>query len=613
MKKLFIFSIFLIIYNYSLSASCIKNENGCLKCDPLTNLCFRCENEILTPDDQGGCIGAKKCKLGFNYCEQCNNEEDFCDICENGYYQDNNGGCSYTENCEISYKGECLKCKENYILIGIRQYYNTLKICKPLSSTDLKNCINIDKTTGLCLNCAENYNITKGDQKCSNTKYCYEMENGECSSCEENYYLNKKDKKCIEIDDKKFRNCKISSDGEKCSKCDENYFISDDFYCVNTNYCSKTEKNICIKCQEGFYLTNNNQCSKTSNCFEVDPKNGICIKCDKNYYLDLSTRYCISYSEDENYKYCAKFKNNCSQCIEGFYLAENGLCSASKKCSLAKEGNCIGCQEGLKLSKDFKCVEDNHCIYTNEKNECIECEDNYYYDKSDNSCKSVKSDIFKNCKFSNNSGEKCALCKNDYYINLYDNLCYSNKEHGKFYKCEISSETGENCTKCVEDFYLGYGDYQCTNTEGCFKSNENNICQECEEDYCLNKKTSLCEWNYLIEEESKKIFFKCKMTNLDATACVSCEERFEVGKDGVCVNNIDCETYNDDKCVKCKNMDEDENFHCLNQLYGCVETYTSNCTKCDDNLNVLTHCDECNEGYELDEYSSCILIEKSEN
>ena len=437
------------------------------------------------------------------------------------------------------------------------------------------------------------------------------MENGECSSCVENYYYDKKQKKCIEIDDRRFYNCRTSSNGEICSKCEENYFLSDDFYCVDTNYCSKSEKNICIKCKEGFYLTKKGQCSKSDNCFEADPKNGICIKCENNFYLDLNDRQCIPYSKDENYKYCSKFKYNCFQCVEGYYLAKNELCSSARNCTLASEGKCTECEKGLYLTKDFKCVKDKLCIYTNDKNECIECEDNYYYDKSSQACISVESETFKNCKYSDILGEKCEFCKNDYYINLSDNLCYNNKQKGPLYKCAIS-ETGKNCTKCEKDFYLGYGDRQCSSVEGCYRSNENNECQECEEDYCLNKKTSLCEWNFLIEDESQKILFKCKMTNSDATACISCEDRFEIGNEGVCVNTVDCDKSIDGKCTKCKNVDEEGNYHCLNPLYGCVETYISNCTKCNYNLDTLTHCDECEEGYKNDENSNCVLIEKEE-
>ena len=43
-----------------------KNDNYCSKCNPLTNLCAKCEFDILTPDEYGGCIGIQKCTLGYN-------------------------------------------------------------------------------------------------------------------------------------------------------------------------------------------------------------------------------------------------------------------------------------------------------------------------------------------------------------------------------------------------------------------------------------------------------------------------------------------------------------------------------------------------------------------
>ena len=51
--------------------------------------------------------------------------------CDFSYYPDGIGGCSYTNNCEISYKEECLKCKYNFILNNIN------KICKSLIQKNL--------------------------------------------------------------------------------------------------------------------------------------------------------------------------------------------------------------------------------------------------------------------------------------------------------------------------------------------------------------------------------------------------------------------------------------------------------------------------------------------
>ena len=107
--------IFLLLsFKLSFTNNCIENIKGCLKCNKETYLCDKCENNALTPDDYGGCKGIKKCTRGENYCLKCNEENNICLVCEDEYYPDHNGGCAYTENCEISYKGECYECINNY-------------------------------------------------------------------------------------------------------------------------------------------------------------------------------------------------------------------------------------------------------------------------------------------------------------------------------------------------------------------------------------------------------------------------------------------------------------------------------------------------------------------
>ena len=98
-------------------------------------------------DEDGGCKNAQKCVIGENYCMECNEEGNLCQKCEEGYFPDQNGACSYSDNCEISYEGKCLECQENFILVGKTDYYapsNEIKLCKSLNSEDLRNCEKID-------------------------------------------------------------------------------------------------------------------------------------------------------------------------------------------------------------------------------------------------------------------------------------------------------------------------------------------------------------------------------------------------------------------------------------------------------------------------------------
>ena len=58
----------------------------------------------------------------------------YCNKCEKGYYPDQNGGCSYTDNCQISYKGKSLVYatdKESYFG-GDKNFVNFAKDCDVL-------------------------------------------------------------------------------------------------------------------------------------------------------------------------------------------------------------------------------------------------------------------------------------------------------------------------------------------------------------------------------------------------------------------------------------------------------------------------------------------------
>ena len=51
----------------------------------------------------------------LNAYAECDEEGYLCKICDDGYFLDANGGCSYTNNCEISEKGHCFKLIQKYL------------------------------------------------------------------------------------------------------------------------------------------------------------------------------------------------------------------------------------------------------------------------------------------------------------------------------------------------------------------------------------------------------------------------------------------------------------------------------------------------------------------
>ena len=247
------------------------------------------------------------------------------------------------------------------------------------------------------------------------------------------------------------------------------------------------------------------------------------------------------------------------------------------------------------------CTNIKHCIYSNDYN-CIECEDEYYYDKETKKC-IIGEDIFENCK-SGNSSSVCNICKDDYYLNQEDNLCYSNKKEGKFYKCAKTDLKAEYCTECIDGYYLGEKDNKCSKIEGCILSENENKCLECDLYYCLDGKTGKCEYNDEIEDEEKKFYFRCNKTNEKGTACEICEEGYILNKNGLCVDEEHCvEKDEDNNCIKCKN--DEEGVFCLNKDFGCVEIYyNNNCLECN-NVLAFNNCTKCFDGYDLDDNKDC--------
>ena len=322
-KPLFYF-IFLIAININLSLpSCHIGENHCSKCNPVTKLCVRCEKDIYVPDQNGGCENSKKCIIGLNHCNECNEEESLCNKCETGYYPDENGGCSYTPNCELSYKGKCLKCKDNFILIGEEGYLsNDIKICKSLDSENIQNCEKINMDNGICEKCVEGFYLNKGDKKCNKIENCFSSKNGICQRCIDWYYLDRKEEKC-KSQYNIFFYCKESYDGTKCDICNDDYYLINQNTCVGTNYCSEGTQGLCEKCISGYYLSKeNNYCVSTQNCLYGDKDFGICYSCKDSYFYDYKDLKCKSNKEDNEFKYCQIANGLCYECINNYFYGK---------------------------------------------------------------------------------------------------------------------------------------------------------------------------------------------------------------------------------------------------------------------------------------------------
>ena len=605
MTTIKLFIILLIINSTLLLPSCKEGTNNCKRCDPLTKLCTQCDLDIYYPNENGGCSPIEKCFLSQNYCKKCDVDGKYCQICEQGLYPDLNGACSFIENCEISYKGYCLKCTDDYILIGEDQ---GIKVCKSIFSDDLMKCEKINSKTGLCEICEKDYFLNEGDKKCIDIENCYESIYGKCLSCKNGFYLNIKDNKC-KTQSGPLLFCKESIDGKKCDTCNDDYFFDEKGNCTSVKFCSEGMVN-CQKCIEGYYLTNDkNSCTKEKNCYSGDSSNGLCNYCMENYYLDLKDFKCKSNKEDNNYKNCKKGENDiCILCETDYFLSEDGKCTKTKNCAeVDSKGKCITCLDNYYLGLDNICTNIEHCIYSDALFLCKECEDGYYFNSTSQTCLEYI-EGFENCKLTTFNGDYyCYYCKDGFYINQTDHLCYNNKnKEDSLYKCLITDMEGEYCITCVDNYYLSYKDHKCTKVYGCNLSENEEKCLECDGRHCLNAKTGKCEYNDRIYDEETKIYYRCKKTNKDGTECEICEDDFELSEKGYCVDTAHCVEEEDGICIKCKNNRSYSS--CLNSYFGCVPTSYMKCIECNNNLD-FDICTKCRSDYELNEEGVCVEIE----
>lgn len=599
-----IFQLLFIVLQLKIfqNKKCNKYENFCIQCNENTDLCEYCFFNVFKPDLSGGCEGSKKCSPNINLCLQCNENSTLCHTCEQGYLPDNNGGCTLTNNCEVSFHGNCQICKQQYSLINKgKPYLECQKIPKDISPY----CKNYDDE-GICTECVDNYFLTHGNKKCSKVFYCNYLQNDKCTECIPGFYLDKNDSNICKPYNDIFFYCKESIDGEKCSLCREGFFLSKDNRCIITPYCDESKPNtyLCQKCEDNYYLTTGGSCSITEHCKNLlTPSSGKCYNCEKNYYVNTETGICKSNQEDNNFKYCEKGSKVCESCIIYYHLGEDNKCSKSRNCSESEDSVCIKCDNTTFLTKNNKCIQTENCLLSDDYYKCIECEKGFFYNTSSNKCINDEEyeQQFKNCKNLDLIGEQCVECQDNFYLNKTDNKCYLPKENSTLYKC---SEINKNntCTKCQKNYYLGKLDNKCSSIYGCDKSESINKCVQCNPNYCLTN--GKCNYTDIVLENQNGYCYKCIETNKNEEGCKKCFEGYTLSENGFCTNLDDCEDIENNNCVKCKtNIIDSFGFNlllCANKKYGCVENYNKICLRCDD-IYDFDKCTKCVDGYYSEE------------
>jgi hypothetical protein len=239
-------------------------------------------------------------------------------------------------------------------------------------------------------------------------------------------------------------------------------------------------------------------------------------------------------------------------CDSGEGLNENLTCSACKS-------NC-----------DCKCA-----------GGCNSCTGAYYYDDANSNCLSCSTGC-STCLSSDN----CTECESNYFLN--DTECIS-----CIHNCKNCSDNS-TCEECDSGYVYNLNEcvLNCSQPSCLACPNDSSLCSECDLEYYLNSSDSTC--------------YQCEancMNCSDSDTCIECNNGFELDDTNTCVricNQTSCKVCanHSEECTECKpeyylNSTDD-------QCYACE----ANCKNCSDSVM----CNECNNGFDLDDTNTCVRI-----
>lgn len=228
--------------------------------------------------------------------------------------------------------------------------------------------------------------------------------------------------------------------------------------CLKPWSCSNNELQNCPKCnlQNCDYSSIMCTCERCREGYKI--KDGVCVsKQDCQNQIDE----CYDYAQGD----CAK----CEKCRPGYFL-EQGKCNAclsnnDKLCVQFKDQcQCQQCQNGYSPNSQnqYKCekCQDPFCQVCSQTNStiCTQCIDSY--SSINNRCE--KCNVV--CQSYQKNSCNCQTCKEGYRY-----------ENGKCNKCNIN-----HCSYCAESVD------KCSQCQRGFKSNSNQICEDCNVLNCLN-------------------------------------------------------------------------------------------------------------------------------
>ena len=549
---------FIYHFTYKKEGQCINKKEPNEYLDDSDNTYKKCYESCATCSKGGNQLNhnCDTCAPGFKFVKDSNNKNCISKTNpDDGYYYEEGediivpcyktcGKCTIGGN---STNHNCLKCREGYIaLIQTSNYILCVKIEeKPDDYYYDNDTDSYKKCYATCNKCeyggnAENHLCTECKMNPDGT-YAYHftsVKEGQCvATGNENQYLDESDntyKECYDTcrtcsragnrDSHNCNTCKpgygfVHNKGNNCYSDSENH---DGYYKDEDDNTWKKCYDTCGKCFTWGNSTNHN-CNKCKDGYHfIYNRTGYCIrpaeKCE-NCYLD---------DEDDTYKPCYE---KCGGCIQGGD-------STSHHCTY-----CAKYSNGTYIYY-FVHGLSGQCFNKSEIN------DDYYYDKDENTYRPCYSKCRKCSKGGSDENHNCDKCIDGYYF-VYNKVGYCVSENdkpedtyfdnttGRFERCydrckscfKGGNSTNHNCNRCINGYYFIF------NKTG----------------YCVSpsEKPDDC---YLENDTYKKCYERCGSCSRSGSSsehnCITCAKdgsgkylyHFVEGRNGFCISESEKES-----------------------------------------------------------------------
>ena len=573
---------------------CVKYSSAttCTACQPLFylngNECHRrtehahCEKYKITTDDCDRCTedhylsSANVCSIRDNSsnqylgCKTRTADQDNCSECQSDYDLLTDGVCfKKVENCVTHVtdhtdgnKRKCSLCHDFYFLISNSPSF-TCTVYK-----FIPQCQERVAYQNHCHECAPGYYVN-GTKQCSphSARFCasFKTQLDECEACIKGFEKYPTTNQCLpsSVD-----NCQdISSTFGECSVCLPGFYKTSGNQCEMYNLVGcltpDANKNECVTCDvsNGYYLnTNSKQCHLHSiaHCKIYNPTNVGCQTCEDGYTFDPLSVTCIR-NQSFDAECVVILNGSCAACRNSY---THYLEPIFKRCQPRQNTNfcsgyvtnadlCTGCSANNFYLSNGRCFQTKipHCTTTvNNKNQCEECDDDYFLDGNTKTCLLNQ---LSGCQTeSDNSGFGCKVCNTSFVLNARTKIC----EESYIANCATYVANEHRCQTCESQFFLAkdgncyyYGKLGCSEQT----SNSDDDCTKCLPGFYMNAK-NYCE---VVHVQHCKVYVVTSTQTQNS--CQTCHDGFYESS-GNCLQQSlpDCLTYlaNKNECSLCVNL-----------------------------------------------------------